>query len=260
MANLAFLQGSYFGSDITPGMFSGFDAMIFAACNDIRHAPDAQGLPEFYQRANVEGIPAFVNKARLGGIRRVIYIGTLYASLLSDLAVVDPYVESRISVDKALRAMASPVFQIMTIDIPYALGAVPGLVPSVFQPIAEWALGRRPDVPLVAPGGGSNFMSLRSIAEAVGGAVTDRGENGHAYLIGDENLSFRDVCRMFFRAAGREVDLPVSPEEHPLLTDAMLPAGRGGWLRFEPDSDKILGYRRGDVENAIIDIVKVLSS
>lgn len=256
VASLPFLEGSYFDESITSSIFAGFDAMIFAAGSDIRHAPDSQDLPGFFHRANVEGIPAFVNKARIGGIERTIYIGTLYASLRPELAAVDAYVESRIAVDKSIRAMASPDFHVVTIDIPYALGGMAGLLPSVFEPIAEWALGRRPEVPLVAPDGGSNFMSLRSIAQAVHGAVTNKGENGAAYLIGDQNLSFRELCQMFFRAAGRDVELPISAREHPLLPDVMLPAGRGGWLRFEPEAAAIFGYGRDDVENAVEDIIR----
>lgn len=260
MAHLPFLQGSYFDDGIDPEIFAGFDAMIFAACSDIRHAPGVHDLPEFFHRANVEGVPAFINKARIGGIKRAVYIGTLYASLRPELAEVDAYVESRIIVDKSVRAMAAPDFHVVTIDIPYALGAMTGLLPTVFTPIAEWALGRRPDVPLVAPGGGSNFMSLVSIAQVLLGALTDKGENGCAYLIGDQNLSFRDLCGMFFRAAGRDVELPISEDEHPLLSDAMLPAGRGGWLRFEPEAATIFGYKRDDVDNAVEDIVRLVSN
>lgn len=260
MAGMSFLQASYFDDDINSDIFAGFDAMIFAACSDIRHAPGDQELAGFYQRANIEGVPAFLEKVQLGGIKRVVYIGTLYASLRPELAAVDPYVESRIVVDQAIRAMASADFHIVTIDIPYALGGLTGLLPMVFQPIAEWALGRRPEVPLFAPGGGSNFMSLRSIAQALQAAVTSKGENGRAYLIGDENLSFQDLCKMFFRAAGREVELPILEDEHPLLPDAILPAGRGGWLRFEPDNAEIFGYRRHDVGNAVEDIVRLCRS
>ena len=258
LASLPFIPGSYFDKNLDIGMFAGFDAMIFAACSDIRHAPEGQALASFYQRANVEGVPSFIDKARAGGIGRTVYIGTLYASLRPELSVNDPYVASRIAVDNAIRGMASRDFHVMTMDIPYALGGIPGLLPSVFQPIAEWALGRHPEVPLAAPGGGSNFMSLRSIAQAVRGAVEGKGENGAAYLIGDQNLSFRELCMMFFRSAGREVELPVFDGEHSLLPDAMLPAGRGGWLRFEPDAAAIFGYRRGDVENAVKDIVRVM--
>ena len=258
-ARFPFVQGSYFGDDIDAGLFAGFDALVFAACSDIRHAPAGVGLPGFYQRANIDGVPKFIEKARTGGIRRTVYIGTLYASLRPALGHNDPYVASRIAVDRAIRAMASQDFHVLTIDIPYALGGVQGLHSSVFTPIAEWALGRRPEVPLVAPGGGSNFMSLRSIAQAVRAAVETMGENGCAYLIGDQNLSFRELCQMFFRAAGREAELPVHDGEHPLLPDAMLPAGRGGWLRFEADAAAYFGYGRDDVENAVEDIVRVVS-
>jgi dihydroflavonol-4-reductase len=258
MATLPFIQGDYFGDEIDSGIFRGFDTLLFAACSDVRHyAPTRHGnLEAFYQRANVKGVPAFVRKARDGGIRRVVYIGTLYASLKPALTASDPYVESRLIVDQELRAMAASDFHVETLDIPYAIGGMQGLVPSTFRPIAEWALGRKPEVPLVAPDGGSNFMSLRSVARAVQGAMENKGENGCAYLLGDQNLSFRELCLMFFRAAGRSEELPVTQDEHPLLPDVMLPAGRGRWLRFDPDATAaVFQYERCGVEQAVRDLV-----
>src|SRR6266851_519760 len=81
MASLPFVQGDYFDGQIGPGTFRGFDTLLFAACSDVRHyAPSRHGnLEAFYRRANVEGVPAFVRRARDGGIKRVVYIGTLYA-------------------------------------------------------------------------------------------------------------------------------------------------------------------------------------
>jgi nucleoside-diphosphate-sugar epimerase len=258
MASLPFIHGNYFSTEIRPSIFGGFDTLLFSACSDVRHfsSSNYDNLSRFYQEANVEGVPAFVRKARDGGIKRVVYIGTLYASLKPDLASTDPYVESRLIVDHKLRELASPEFHIQTLDIPYAIGGMRGLVPSTFRAIAEWALGSRPGVPLVSPDGGSNFMSLRSVAMAVQGAMIDKGDNGQSYLLGDQNLSFRELCRMFFRAAGRDEELPISQDEHPLLPDAMLPAGRGQWLRFDPGATAALfRYERNDVEQAIRELV-----
>jgi len=257
MASIPFIQGDYFSDTNSPAALEGFDGLVFSACSDIRHMPQNGDVPEFFRRANIDGVPAFMQIARKAGIRRTVYIGTLYASLLpSGLAQNDPYVSSRIAVDKTLRSMATPDFGIVTIDIPYAIGAMPGLIPNVFRPIADWALGRLPEVPLVAPGGGSNFMSLRSVAHAVEGAISGKGENGQAYLIGDQNISFQELCRMFFLAAGRNEELPVTSEEHPLLPDAMLPAGRGGWLRFEPKAANLFQYERNDVQYAVRQVVE----
>lgn len=250
-----YVQGNYFSDDISPEVFDGVDALVFSACSDIRHMPPGQSTDEFFQAANVEGVPRFIERAKTAGVQQAVYIGTLYASLLPEAAKSDPYVRSRMAVDEAVRSMASPNFRVVTIDIPYAVGAMPGLIPNVFKPIAEWALGRSPHIPLVAPAGGSNFMSLRSIAQTVERVLEGSGENGRAYLIGDENISFREFCRMFFRAAGREEELPVTAAEHPLLPDAMLPAGRGGWLRFDPEAAQLFRYTRDDVEDSVRQVV-----
>jgi hypothetical protein len=65
---------------------------------------------------------------------------------------------------------------------------------------------------------------------------------------------------MFFRAAGRDEALPISQDEHPLLPDAMLPAGRGRWLRFDPDATaELFHYERNGVEQAVRELVAEVS-
>ena len=111
-----------------------------------------------------------------------------------------------------------------------------------------------PGEPFV-PAGGVNFMSARSLSEAVIGALA-RGRSGAAYLVGDENLSFEEFFGHFFRAVGREVP-PVRDQEHPLLPDSTLYFGRGRTLYYEPDvtETEMLGYRRRNVGHALRDIV-----
>jgi dihydroflavonol-4-reductase len=94
------------------------------------------------------------------------------------------------------------------------------------------------------------------LSEAIEGAL-ERGVSGQAYLVGDEDLSFRDYFQLFFDAVGSGVTLDERDEELPLLPDVAIPQGRGNWVRVSPDPEEValLGYRRGDVANAVADVV-----
>jgi hypothetical protein len=98
-------------------------------------------------------------------------------------------------------------------------------------------------------------MSTRSLSEAVAGAL-EHGESGKAYLLGDENLSFADYFGEYFRLAGRQEPLPVIDQEHPLLPDSILYAGRGSTLYYQTDADdtRRLGYRQGDARGTLREV------
>jgi len=139
------------------------------------------------------------------------------------------------------------------------VGSVPGLPSAIFEPYTQWAQGKIP-IPAYGPAGGTNFRSFRSLSEAIEGAL-ERGEPGKAYLVGDENLSFRDYFQLFFDAVGSDARLEERDAEHPLLADIAIPQGRGNWVRVNPDPAEIarLGYWRNGVANAVRDVVAQFS-
>jgi len=138
-------------------------------------------------------------------------------------------------------------------------GTVPGLPSAIFEPYVAWARGRLPIEPY-APPGGTNFMSYRSLSQAIEGALL-RGEAGAAYLVGDENLSFRDYFQLFFDAVGSDVQVETRDQQLPLLPDAAIPQGRGNWIRYEPNAAEValLGYARRDIKAAVGETVAQFS-
>lgn len=56
-----------------------------------------------------------------------------------------------------------------------------------FDTLMAYARGEMKDTPLFAPPGGTNYMSVHSLAEAIHGALRNA-EAGKAYLVGDEML------------------------------------------------------------------------
>src|SRR3546814_19604953 len=88
-------------------------------------------------------------------------------------------------------------------------------------------------MPVYAPAGGVNFISTRSLSEAIAAALL-RGDSGKAYLVGDENWTFAEYLSVFFETVGKPQDVPALDQEHPLLPDSMLYAGRGTLFHYDP--------------------------
>ncbi len=115
-------------------------------------------------------------------------------------------------------------------------------------------------VPDAAPPGGTNYMSARSSPEAIAGAL-ENAEPGAAYLIGDENLSYRDYFQPGLRrqrrrphaGGARRVATRSSP-------DHMIVPGRGAVISYEPDPAvvELLGYRRGDVRPMLEEMARAV--
>ena len=257
LATLPFLTLDYIQGPIDDDALSGFDALVFAAGNDIRHLPPGTDEAAHWQRANAEGVPAFFRRARNAGIHRAVHIGSFYPQAAPHLVSKSAYVRGRMLADDGVRALASADFHVCSLNAPFVAGTVPGLIVPGLQAHANYALGRIPQIPPFAMPGGVNFISTQSLSEAVAGALV-RGENGKAYLVGDENLTFRDYFGAYFEAAGRTEPLPVLDQEHPMLPDAALYAGRGGTVYYEPDPAETarLGYRRHDMRRCLHDIVE----
>lgn len=255
MAAMPFLQGDYVAGDFTPERLAGFDWVVFAAGNDPRHVPADADFVDFLYRANHVAVPAFFAAAREAGVKRAVQLGSYYHQAAPELIAGNPYIQSRKAACERARAQAAEGFGVVSVNAPFMVGSVPGLPSVIFEPYVQWAQGKLP-IPAYGPAGGTNFMSFRSLSEAIEGAL-ERGESGKAYLVGDEDLSFTEYFQLFFDAAGNATRLEERDEEHPLLPDIAIPQGRGNWVRVSPDPAEValLGYRRGDVASAVADLV-----
>ncbi|WP_329603545.1 NAD-dependent epimerase/dehydratase family protein [Sphingobium sp. CAP-1] len=255
MADMPFLKGDYVAGDFTPDRLAGFDWVVFAAGNDPRHVPQGSDFDAFLVKANHESVPAFFAACREAGVKRAVQLGSFYPQAAPHLLAGNGYIRSRQAACEGARAQGGPGFDVVSVNAPFMVGSVPGLPSAIFEPYVQWAQGQIP-IEYYAPLGGTNFMSFQSLSEAIEGALL-RGAPGAAYLVGDENLAFRDYFQLFFDAVGSDVCLEERDMELPLLPDVAIPQGRGNWIRYEPDPAEtaLLGYRRGDVAAAVRDIV-----
>lgn len=255
LAAMALIRGDYAAGDFGPGVLGGFAAVVFAAGQDIRHAAPAEQTPAFWRQVQAEGVPAVAAAARAAGVGVFVQIGSYYHQLRPDLAATNPYVRARMLADEGARALAAPHFRAITLNPPSVVGAVPGVPARRYAALAAWGRGERPEIAPVAPPGGTVYMSVRSLAQAIEGAVA-RGAGGRAYLVGDASLSYRDFFQLFFDVAGNPQRVAVADAPHPLLPDAFIVQGRGATLAYEPDAAEtaLLGYARGDVPRAVAEV------
>lgn len=253
LADFAHIAGDYIADEVTSSQLQGFEWLVFAAGADIRQLPKGEAPDVFFQRANSEAIPRFFTAAKAAGISRAVYIGSYYPQVVPEKIASDAYVRSRHLADEGIRALSDEAFCVCSLNAPFILGHIPGLEVRYLKLLADYALGRIEGLPLVAPAGGVNHVTAQSMAEAALGTLL-RGECGRAYLVGDQNLSWKAYLELYFSAAGKPIDLQVSREEHPLFPDSMLYAGRNATIEYEPEGAE-LGYGRQRVGAAIAEIV-----
>ncbi|MEZ5572428.1 MAG: NAD-dependent epimerase/dehydratase family protein [Halioglobus sp.] len=247
------LVGNYVDGDVSLAALREFDQLVFAAGADIRQLPPGEDADAFFTRVNTEAVPRFFQQAKDAGIARAVYIGTYYPQVVPEKIETDAYVRSRHLADEGVRTLNSASFSVCSLNAPFILGSVPGLSLPHLEVLVQYAAGRLEGMPLVAPAGGVNHITSTSMSEAIAGALA-RGEGGKAYLVGDENLSWKAYLEMYFSAVGNPMDLPVSEAEHPLFPDVILYAGRNALISYEPDNGE-LGYSRNNVRATVEAVV-----
>ncbi|MBS1699503.1 MAG: NAD(P)H-binding protein [Actinobacteria bacterium] len=255
VAGLPRLIADYTDPDASPRDLEGFDGVVFAAGNDIRHVPAEDEGEEFWERMQSGGVPRFAARAKAAGVARLVQIGSYYHQLHPEWAERIPYVAARRDADDRTRALSDGSFAAMTVNPPSIVGADERALRRYARMIA-WTRGELAEPALSAPPGGTNYMSVRSLSQAVLGAL-DRGAPGAAYLVGDENLSYTEYFQMLAEAAGSAAVIEERDEEHPFQPDRFIVQGRGAVISFEPDAAEqaLLGYERHDVARALAEIV-----
>lgn len=252
---LPFMQGNYFEDDFSDGRLEGFDWLVFCAGSDFGNFPQDGSVSQvdFFEKANIEGLPRFFEQAKRAGISRAAYMGSFYSFVAPQVMDSIAYVRSRHLSDQAIRSLSSPSFNVCSCALPWIVGFTPGLAVPHWQALARYAQGRLEGVAEFAPPGGANFMSARAVAQAMLGGL-ERGESGKSYLIGDENLSWKEFFELWFEAAGRPRDLTIQ-RGHPIVPDFALSYLDFGSTDYEPPAAEtaLLGYERGTLRQTVRD-------
>jgi nucleoside-diphosphate-sugar epimerase len=253
--------------------FRGKEALVYSTGADDRLTPKRPAYPFFYHH-NVEVTTRVLNLAKRAGIKRVVVLGSYFvhfARIWPEMKLSEhhPYIRSRIEQEKACFELATDGFDVMFIELPYIFGGMAGRKP-LWVPLVNMA--RSGTVYFCT--GGTNCVSVRSVSEAIAGAV-ERGQSGQAYLVGDENLTWEQMFQGFGRGLGRPVKVVSLPKV--ALQMVMFFFHVSDWLQgrergldplsfthlqsantfFDAQvSQQALGYSRGSLEQAFKDTVE----
>jgi len=142
LAELDFLRVDFIADDPPNDRFRKFDAMVFAAGNDIRHVPKGASYYEHVHYANAVAQPRFFAAARDAGIRQLVNIGSFYPHVAPKLMANNPYMRSRQAAHEGMCALMSDRFRVISIDAPFVIGAVLGaLAGAIMAPKIAVTLG-----------------------------------------------------------------------------------------------------------------------
>ena len=169
LADFDHLAFDYIEDEIAVSRLEGYDALVFAAGADIRQLPPGEDEAAFFQRANTEAVPRFFARAREAGIPRAVYIGTYYPQVAPEKIETSAYVRSRHLADEGVRALNRADFTVCSLNAPFILGYVPGVALPHLEALVHYAAGRLEGMPRVAPAGGVNHITSKSMSEAVHG-------------------------------------------------------------------------------------------
>jgi dihydroflavonol-4-reductase len=255
LGELPFVRSDYVNEDCGDGRLEGYDCLVFCAGNDLGNYPGDGSVTQadYFEKANIEALPRFFEAAKRAGIARAVYMGSFYSFIAPQSIETIPYVRSRHLSDEAIRALSSPGFNVCSCALPWIVGYTPGLVNAHWQWLANGALGRAEFPDFVPPGGG-NFMTCRSVAQAMLGGL-ERGESGKAYLVGDVNMTWAEFYGLWYAAAGNPRSFRISDEAHPVLMREIISYIGGGTPDYAPSAPEtaLLGYDRGVLRQEIGD-------
>jgi dihydroflavonol-4-reductase len=233
------------------------------------------------RRANVDGTAAVLGAVRKAGAARLVHVSSVVAVGLStdgapcdedapwnfaDHKLADGYCVTKHQAEQLVCAAASDDVDAVIVNPGFLVGPRDAR-PSSGRVIVDLVKGRIP----IYPAGKNNFVDARDVAR---GAIAawERGRRGRRYILGGENLGYRDLFGRIARIAG------VRPPRLPAPRLAAIAAGLAGDAyqrltgkepvfgsvearyaytdRFQFTSARAeaeLGYRRSSIDQAIRD-------
>ena len=215
-------------------------ASLDRAMEGVQRAYHCAGLVRFdagsagaVREVNVRGTRNVVEAARRAGVARVLCVssaaavrqGTLSEPGTEDLAPEgpfrSPYHQSKVEAEGAAREAAAGGVELVTANPSLVLGAYDAR-PSTGALLLAVARG----LVVGYPAGGTNAVSAAGAALGLA-LVMERGRPGERYILGGENLTFRELLAIAAEEAG------VAPPRVPVPDLALAIAGRVAQAAFQ---------------------------
>lgn len=164
-----------------------------------------------YAAVNVQGTENILQAAIVHGIKKIVYVGT--ANTFGYGTVPDPgdetrpfrwpfdrtfYSTSKLEAQNRLFAAAGkfPAPEIVSANPTFMIGPYDAK-PSSGQ-IILMGYGKKV---VFHPSGGKNFVHVKDVAKGICNAL-EKGRNGEAYILGNENMSYREFFQLLNRVTG----------------------------------------------------------
>lgn len=194
---------------------------------------------EQLRRVNVEGTRNVLAAARAAGVRRVVHVSSIAAVGHGPLAEpateetaynfegTNPYHQSKREAEQlALAAAAEGGLEVVVANPTFLVGAYdvrPTSGELLLRVASGWLVGY--------PSGGNNFACAADVAAGLI-LLMERGRSGERYILGGENLTYREFLTQCAEEAG------VSPPSLPLPRGLLRAAGMLGDRlgRLSPES------------------------
>jgi len=211
-------------SDRLVELLEGHDAMVYAVGPDDRITPKAPAYEFFHERL-VAACTEVVEAARKVGVQRCVLLNSYFAHFDRvrpelKLAERHSYIKCRIEQAECVIKAGGESMAVMVMELPYIFGAMPERLPLWKNALFDRILGMRV---VFFPGGGTNMTAVEHVAEAIVSAI-ERGQAGARYLIGDVNMSYKEMLRIVLDTMGRK--------RRPIITlPTMLANIVGRWMR-----------------------------
>lgn len=255
-------------------LFIDQQAVIFAIRIDDNKVHKAPAY-DAYNRPHVHGCERIFRLAREAGVKRGVVVGsylTYFNRIWPELHLTRDhlYIRARQEQAEAALAAAAPSMDMMILEMPYVMGAVPGRV-SRWAPLVQRVNSSRP---LFYTAGGSNMIAVTHASEAIVGAV-EKGKGGEWYTIGEKNMTWVAFLNDIAKELGvkkRVITVPRWVSQlygygiyyydslHGLergFNPAAFMAIQTRELFYDPTPSRTaLGYGQGDLAQAIRDIVR----
>lgn len=191
-------------------LLRGHQGLVFAAGLDDRHIPEKPAYEKFRQ-ANVAVLERLLPIAAKAGVGRAVILGSYLAYFnrrWPDLKLAErhTYIRSRMEQEQVVTSASG--LDGMVLEIPYVFGSmpVPGWTP-LWSGLVKYV---RSTTTVVYSVGGTACVSATVVGRAVAAAL-ERGEAGHCYPIGQENLTWREMLTRLARADRRQVRVVTLP-------------------------------------------------
>jgi nucleoside-diphosphate-sugar epimerase len=183
-------------------LFNGFDVLVYAVGPDDRITPLAPAYDFFHERL-VISCEKVVDAARKADIKRCVVLNSYFAyfdRIWPELRLAEnhPYIKCRVEQAERVIQAGQSEMDVIILELPYIFGAMPGRTPLWKEVLLDRILKMKI---VFFPKGGTNMIAVQHVAEAIVGAA-ERGKHGQRYLIGDINLSWKDMLNIIFNTLG----------------------------------------------------------